>query len=137
MIKTIFVNLVLVTILMSIISFENASALLNKNDRYAVITLENLKSNDVKITVYVYDQEQDTIIKGAPEPADTTANSAKYKFKWNNENLPKPGIVSGTEIITCIELTNGEGQPSCVTDKYKSESQSYKLTMDVDNIRGD
>jgi len=127
-------SLALGILLLQVISIENALALKDKDKRYAIITLQNLKSKDVDVTVYVYDEKKDKKFEGAPEAVDT-ATSTVHTFKWDNDDLPDPGIVPGTEIITCIEFKDGDGEPSCLTDRFKSESQPFRLTMDVDYIR--
>jgi len=59
----------------------------------------------------------------------------KHTFKFDNADFSAPGIGPGTEIITCIEFNNGAGEKSCLTDRFKSESQPFRVTMDVDSIR--
>lgn len=66
---------------------------------------------------------------------ETTGATVVERFKWDNDKLPDPGITVGTEVITCIEYKSGKGDVSCLTDKFKSESQPFKVTMDADFIR--
>ncbi len=64
------------------------------------------------------------------------------RFKFNNDDFgetstatAEKGIQVGTEIITCIEFKDRKGEPSCLTDKFKSISQPFRVTMDADYIR--
>jgi hypothetical protein len=42
-------------IVMDPLSLGNVYALKHKDDRYEIMTLENVKRRDIKITVYLYD----------------------------------------------------------------------------------
>ena len=67
-------------IVVSPLSLGNVYALLDKDDRYVLATLENVKSRDVEVTVYIYDEHKDKKIQGNPDPVDT-ASTVKHKFK--------------------------------------------------------
>lgn len=97
-------------------------------------TLENLKGKIVEVTMFIYDEDKNKKIKGTPEPIDETSASVKHTFKFDNDDFPN-SAGPGTQIITCIEFKNGKGEPSCYTDTLKSESQPYRVTLDVDYIR--
>lgn len=122
-------------IFMGAISFSNAFALKDKDDRYAIVTVQNVKDDDIKVSIYVYDKEKDKKIEASPSNIETTGATITERFKWDNDKLPDPGITVGTEVITCIEYKSGKGDVSCLTDKFKSESQPFRVTMDVDYIR--
>ncbi|HLN34536.1 MAG TPA: hypothetical protein VK250_04570 [Nitrososphaeraceae archaeon] len=133
--KALAISMALGVILMNIFSLGNVYALKDKDDREAIVTLENVKSRDVEVTVYIFDQNKDKKIEGSPDPINETPSTVKHTFKFDNDDFSPPGITVGTEIITCIEFKNGDGEQSCLTDKFKSESQPFRVTMDVDSIR--
>jgi hypothetical protein len=60
-------------------------------------------------------------IQGSPDPIETTDATVKHTFKIDNDDLPQ-NVGPGTQVITCIEFKNGKGEPSCLTDSFKSES---------------
>ena len=109
-------------VLMNIFSMGNVYALKDEDGRYAVVTLDNVKSRDVEVTVYIYDEDKDKKIKGSPGPIDETAAQVKHTFKFDNDDFPNDAG-PGTQIITCIEFKNGKGEVSCYTDTMKSVSQ--------------
>ena len=121
-------------VLMNIFSWGNVYALKDKDVREAVVTVDNVKSRDIEVTVFI-DTEKDKVIQGSPDPIDETAAQVKHTFQFDNDDFLPEGIGVGTEIITCIEFKNGEGEKSCLTDKFKSDSQPFRVTMDADSIR--
>ena len=62
-------------IVMGLLSLGNVYALKDKDDRYEIVTLENVKSRDIKVTVYLYDEDKDKRIQGSPDP---------YRKYWCN-----------------------------------------------------
>ena len=116
------------------VSIGSSYALKDEDGRFGIVTLENLKGRSVEVTMFIYDEDKNKKIKGTPEPIDETSASVKHTFKFDNDDfLNSAG--PGTQIITCIEFKNGKGEPSCYTDTLKSESQPYRVTLDVDYIR--
>ena len=116
------------------VSIGSSYALKDEDGRFGIVTLENLKGRSVEVTMFIYDEDNNKKIKGTPEPIDETSASVKHTFKFDNDDFPN-SAGPGTQIITCIELKNGNGEPSCYTDTLKSESQPYRVTRDVDYIR--
>lgn len=135
--KLLVIPIVLGVVLMNMLSPGNVFALKDEDKRYAIVTIENVKSRDVEVTVYIYDKDKDKKIEGSPAPIEETGATIKERFEFDSDDFPHPGITVGTEVITCIEFKNGKGEPSCLTDKFKSESQPFKVSMDVDYIRED
>ena len=116
------------------VSIGSSYALKDEDGRFGIVTLENLKGRSVEVTMFIYDEDKNKKIKGTPEPIDETSASVKHTFKFDNDNFPN-SAGPGTQIITCIEFKNGKGEPSCYTDTLKSESQPYRITLNVDYIR--
>ena len=116
------------------VSIGSSYALKDEDGRFGIITLENLKGRSVEVTMFLYDEDKNKKIKGTPEPIDETSASVKHIFNFDNDDFPY-SAGPGTQIITCIEFKNGKGEPSCYTDTLKSESQPYRVTLDVDYIR--
>jgi hypothetical protein len=58
----------------------------------------------------------------------------KNLFKFDNDDLPQD-VVPGAQWIACIEFINGNGEPSCWTDTFNSNSQPDRITLDADYIR--
>jgi len=133
--KAFAISMAVGVILMNVFSLGNVYALKDKDVREAIVTLENVKSRDVEIIVFIFDQYIDKKIEGSPDPIDETPSTVRHTFKFNNHDFSPPGIIVGTEITTCIEFKNGDGELSCLTDKFKSDSQPFRVTMDVDSIR--
>ena len=107
---------------------------IKQDGRFGIVTLENLKGRSVEVTMFIYDEDKNKKTKGTPEPIDETSASVKHTFNFDNDDFPN-SAGPGTQIITCIEFKNGKGDPSCYTDTLKSESQPYRVTLDVDYIR--
>ena len=116
------------------VSIGSSYALKDEDGRFGIITVEDLKGGSVEVTMFIYDEDKNKNIKGTPEPIDETSASVKHTFKFDNDDFPN-SAGPGTQIITCIEFKNGKGEPSCYTDTLKSESQPYRVTLDVDYIR--
>ena len=116
------------------VSIGSSYALKDEDGRFGIVTLENLKGRSVEVTMFIYDEDKNKKIKGTPEPIDETSASVKHTFKFDNDDFPN-SAGPGTQIITCIEFKNGKGEPSCYTDTLKSESQPYRVTLDVDYIQ--
>ena len=57
----------------------------------------------------------------------------KNLFKFDNDDLPQD-VVPGAQWIACIEFINGNGEPSCWTDTFNSNSQPDRITLDADYI---
>ena len=123
-------------VLMNMFSLGNVDALKDKDERDAIVTVENVKEKDLDVTVYIYDKHMDKEIQGSPNPIATTAAQVKHTFKFDNDDFSQD-VEQGTEIITCLEFKNGNGEKSCLTDKFKSDSQPFRVTMDADYIRND
>jgi hypothetical protein len=116
------------------VSIGSSHALKDEDGRFGIVTLENLKGRSVEVTMFIYDEDKNKNIQGTPESIDETSASVKHTFKFDNDDFPN-SAGPGTQIITCIEFKNGKGEPSCYTDTLKSESQPYRVTLDVDYIR--
>lgn len=123
-------------IVMGPLTLGNVFALKDEDGRYLIVTLENVKSRDIELTAYIYDEKEDKKIKGSPEPIDETAAQVKHTFKFDNDDLPNDAG-PGTQFIVCIEFKSGAGEISCWTDTFKSESQPNRVTLDADYIRDD
>ena len=131
-----FVFAAISLILMGAVSLGNVYALKDEDGRYIIVTLENVKSRDIEVTAYIYDEDKDKKIKGSPGPIDETAAQVKHTFKFDNDDFPSDAG-PGTQFIVCIEFKNGKGEVSCWTDTFKSESQPTRITLDADYIRDD
>ena len=129
-----FAILSLSFIVIAPLSRGNVFALKDEDGRYIIVTLENVKSRDVELTAYIYDEDKNKKIKGSPEPIDEVAAQVKHTFKFDNDDLPNDAG-PGTQFIVCIEFKNGKGEVSCWTDTFKSESQPARITLDADFIR--
>jgi hypothetical protein len=116
------------------VSIGSSYALKDEEGRFGIVTLENLKGRSVEVTMFIYDEDKNKKIQGTPEPIDETSASVKHTFKFDNDDFPN-SAGPGTQIITCIEFKKGKGELSCYTDTLKSESQPYRVTLDVDYIR--
>jgi hypothetical protein len=123
-------------VLMNTVSMEYIYALKDKDFRYGLITIDNVKSRSLEVTAYIYDEDKDKTIKGSPDPIDTTATQVKHTFKWDVDDLPND-VGPGTQWIACIEFKSGKGEPSCFTDSFNSDSQPDRITLDADYIRDD
>ena len=131
-----FIILSLSFIVIAPLSIGSSYALKDEDGRFIIVTLENVKSRDVEVTAYIYDEDKNKKIKGSPEPIDETAAQVKHTFKFDNDDLPNDAG-PGTQFIVCIEFKNGKGEVSCWTDTFKSESQPARITLDADYIRDD
>jgi hypothetical protein len=118
------------------LSIGSSYALKDKDDRYGIVTIDNVKSRSLEVTAYIYDEDKDKTIKGSPEPVDETATQVKHTFKWDVDDLPQD-VGPGTQWIACIEFKSGKGEPSCFTDSFNSDSQPDRITLDADYIRED
>ena len=74
-------------ILMNIFSLGNVYALKDEDVREVIVTLENVKSRDVEVTVFIYDEDKDKKIEGSPDPIDETPSNVKHTFKFDNDDL--------------------------------------------------
>ena len=99
------------------LSLGNIYALKDKDNRYIILTLENVKHRYKSYSI-LYDEDKDKRIKAVliliESPGDNT-------FKFDNDDLPQ-NVGPETQVITCIEFKNGKGDQSCLTDSFKSES---------------
>ena len=111
-------------------------ALKDEDGRYGIVTIDNVKGKSLEVTAYIYDEDKDKTIKGSPDPIDETATQVKHTFKFDNDDLPQD-VGPGTQWIGCIEFKNGDGEPSCFTESFNSESQPDRMTLDADYIRED
>ncbi|MGB9168842.1 MAG: hypothetical protein WCB31_07945 [Nitrososphaeraceae archaeon] len=100
------------------------------------MTLDNVKSRDIEVTAYIYDEDKDKKIEESPDPIEETGAQVKHTFKFDNDDLPN-NVGPGTQFIVCIEFKNRDGEVSCWTDTFKSESQPARITLDTDYIRDD
>jgi hypothetical protein len=138
MMKT--VSILLITLLslsfivIAPLSIGSSYALKDKDGRFGIVTIDNVKDSDLKVTAYIYSEDKDKTIKGSPEPIDTTATQVKHTFKWDVDDLPQD-VGPGTQWIACIEFKSGKGEPSCFTDTFNSDSQPDRITLDADYIR--
>ena len=116
------------------LSIGSSYALKDKDGVYGIVTIDNVKGKSLEVTAYIYDEDKSKRIKGSPEPIDETATQVKHTFKFNNNDLPND-VGPGTQWIACIEFKNGNGEPSCFTDTFNSDSQPDRITLDADFIR--
>jgi hypothetical protein len=121
-------------VLMNTVSMGNIYALKDKDFRYGIVTIDNIKGKSFEVTAYIYDDKKEKKIKGSPDPIDTTATQVKHTFKWDVDDLPQD-VGPGTQWIACIEYKSGKGEPSCFTDSFNSNSQPDRITLDADYIR--
>ena len=136
------VSILLITILslsfivIAPLSIGSSYALKDEDGRYGIVTIDNVKGKDLEVTAYIYDEDKSKRIKGSPDPIDETATQVRHTFKWDVDDLPQD-VGPGTQWIACIEFKNGNGEPSCWTDTFNSESQPDRITLDADYIRED
>ena len=123
-------------IVVSPFTLGNVLALKDEDGIYGIVTIDNVKSRDLEVTAYLYDEDKDKTIEGSPDPIDETATQVKHTFKWDVDDLPQD-VGPGTQWIGCIEFKNGDGEPSCLTESFNSESQPDRMTRDADYIRDD
>ena len=71
------------------LSIGSSYALKDKDGRFGIVTIDNVKDSDLKVTAYIYSEDKDKTIKGSPEPIDTTATQVKHTFKWDVDDLPQ------------------------------------------------
>ena len=116
------------------LSIGSSYALKNKDCGYGIVTIDNVKGKSLEVTAYIYDEDKSKKIKGSPEPIDETATQVKHTFKFDNDDLPQD-VGPGTQWIACIEFKSGNGEPSCFTDTFNSDSQPDRITLDADYIR--
>ena len=131
-----FAVLSLSFIVIAPLSIGSSYALKDKDGRYGIVTIDNVKGKSFEVSAYVYDEKKDKTIKGSPDPIDTTATQVKHTFKWDVDDLPQD-VGPSTQWIACIEFKNGNGEPSCWTDTFNSESQPDRITLDAEYIRED
>ncbi len=98
------------------------------------MTIDNVKGKSLEVTAYIYDEDKSKRIKGSPEPIDTTATQVKHTFKWDVDDLPQD-VGPSTQWIACIEFKSGKCEPSCFTDRFNSNSQPDRITLNADFIR--
>ena len=130
------VSIALGLVLMNTVAMGNVYALKDEDGRFLIVTLENVKSRDIELTAYIYDDKEDKKIKGSPNPIDETAAQVKHIFEFDNDDLPTDAG-PGTQFNVCLEFKSGKGEVSCWTDTFKSESQPNRVTLDADYIRED
>ena len=116
------------------LSIGSSYALKDEDFRYGIVTIDNIKGKSLEVTAYIYDEDKSKKIKGSPDPIDETATQVKHTFKWDVDDLPQD-VGPGTQWIACIEFKNGNGEPSCFTDTFNSDSQPDRITLDADFIR--
>ena len=131
-----FAILSLSFIVIAPLSIGSSYALKDEDGRYGIVTIDNIKGKDLEVTAYIYDEDKSKRIQGSPDPIDETATQVKHTFKWDVDDLPED-VGPGTQWIACIEFKNGNGEPSCWTDTFNSESQPDRITLDADYIRED
>ena len=129
-----FVILSLSFIVIAPLSIGSSYALKDEDGVYGIVTIDNVKGKSLEVTAYIYDEDKSKRIKGSPGPIDDTATQVKHTFKFDNDDLPQD-VGPGTQWIACIEFKNGNGEPSCWTDTFNSESQPDRITLDADYIR--
>ena len=129
-----FVVLSLNVIVIAPLSIGSSYALNDKDGVYGIVTIDNVKRKSLEVTAYIYDEDKSKKIKGSPDPIDATATQVKHTFKWDVDDLPQD-VGPGTQWIACIEFKNGNGEPSCFTDTFNSDSQPDRITLDADFIR--
>ena len=130
------VSIALGLVIMNTAATGNVLALKDEDGRYIIVTLENVKSRDIDVTAYIYDEDKDKRIQGSPGPIDETAAQVKHTFQFDNDDFPN-SAGPGTQFIVCLEFKSGKGEVSCWTDTFKSESQPARVTLDADYIRDD
>ena len=116
------------------LSIGSSYALKDKDGVYGIVTIDNVKGKSLEVTAYIYDEDKSKQIKGSPGPIDETATQVKHTFKFDNDDLPQD-VGPATQWIACIEFKNGNGEPSCWTNTFNSESQPDRITLDADYIR--
>ena len=116
------------------LSIGSSYALKDKDGRYGIVTIDNVKGKSLEVTAYIYDEDKSKRIKGSSDPIDETATQVRHTFKWDVDDLPQD-VGPGTQWIACIEFKNGNGEPSCWTDTFNSNSQPDRITLDADYIR--
>ena len=116
------------------LSIGSSYALKDKDGRYGIVTIDNVKGKSLEVTAYIYDEDKSKRIKGSPDPIDETATQVRHTFKWDVDDLPQD-VGPGTQWIACIEFKSGKGEPSCWTETFNSESQPDRITLDADYIR--
>ena len=116
------------------LSIGSSYALKDKDGRYGIVTIDNVKGKSLEVTAYIYDEDKSKKIQGSPGPIDETATQVKHTFKFDVDDLPQD-VGPGTQWIACIEFKNGNGEPSCLTDTFNSDSQPDRITLDADYIR--
>ena len=131
-----FVVLSLSFIVIAPLSIGSSYALKDEDGVYGIVTIDNVKGKSLEVTAYIYDEDKSKRIKGSPGPIDETATQVKHTFKFDNDDLPQD-VGPGTQWIACIEFKNGNGEPSCFTDTFNSDSQPDRITLDADYIRED
>lgn len=131
-----FAILSLSFIVIAPLSIGSSYALKDEDGRYGIVTIDNVKGKSLEVTAYIYDEDKSKKIKGSPDPIDETATQVKQTFKWDVDDLPQD-VGPGTQWIACIEFKNGDGEPSCWTDTFNSDSQPDRITLDADYIRED
>jgi hypothetical protein len=129
-----FVVLSFSFIVIAPLSIGSSYALKDKDGVYGIVTIDNVKGKSLEVTAYIYDEDKSKKIKGSPGPIDETATQVKHTFKFDNDDLPQD-VGPGTQWIACIEFKNGNGEPSCWTDTFNSNSQPDRITLDADYIR--
>ena len=129
-----FVVLSLSFIVIAPLSIGGSYALKDEDFRYGIVTIDNVKGKSLEVTAYIYDEDKSKKIKGSPDPIDETATQVKHTFKWDVDDLPQD-VGPGTQWIACIEFKSGNGEPSCFTDTFNSDSQPDRITLDADFIR--
>ena len=129
-----FVVLSLSFIVIAPLSIGSSYALKDEDFRYGIVTIDNVKGKSLEVTAYIYDEDKSKKIKGSPDPIDETATQVKHTFKWDVDDLPQD-VGPGTQWIACIEFKSGNGEPSCFTDTFNSDSQPDRITLDADFIR--
>ena len=118
------------------LSIGSSYALKDKDGRYGIVTIDNVKGKSLEVTAYIYDEDKIKKIKGSPGPIDETAAQVKHTFQFDNDDFPVDAG-PGTQFIVCLEFKSGKGEVSCWTDTFKSESQPSRITLDADYIRDD
>ena len=96
------------------LSIGSSYALKDKDGRYGIVTIDNVKGKSLQVTAYIYDEDKNKRIKGSPDPIDETGTQVRHTFKWDVDDLPQD-VGPGTQWIACIEFKNGKGEPSCFT----------------------
>jgi hypothetical protein len=113
-----------------------AQNLKDKDFRYGIVTIDNIKGKSFEVSAFIFDVEKEKTIKGSPEPIDKTSTQVRHIFKWDVDDLPQ-NVGPGTPWMACIEYKNGKGGASCFNDSFNSETQPDRITLDADYIRDD